>query len=311
MSAVDAAVRPGARALAEPQPQRSPRRSSRASSWRRGRARPAAPRRPRSRARPRPPGGSTCPESSVDCTDRQAARTASSSSSKAIRPAARPSRAATARGRRSCRCAARCMNTEGMTLGEGAREQGARRPRRPRSAAASGKNFDLGRLRYGRDHRPGRRRLGRPSHRHAAAHVHLPPPAAARLANGKVFVAQPPLYRIDIGKETLLGAGRCAQGPAFWKRSAERASDTRTSRASRASGEMMPKVLWETTLNPRTRRLLRVEIADQIVTDRVINELMGKDAVRAVPLHHGPRRRGAGAGRLSPLAETDESVTRH
>ena len=42
-------------------------------------------------------------------------------------------------------------------------------------------------------------------------------------------------------------------------------------------GEMMPKVLWETTLNPRTRRLLRVDIADHIVTDRVINELMGKD----------------------------------
>ena len=37
-------------------------------------------------------------------------------------------------------------------------------------------------------------------------------------------------------------------------------------------------MLWETTLNPRTRRLLRVDIADQIVTDRVINELMGKDA---------------------------------
>ena len=43
-------------------------------------------------------------------------------------------------------------------------------------------------------------------------------------------------------------------------------------------GEMMPKVLWDTTLNPKTRRLLRVEIADQIVTDRVVNELMGKDA---------------------------------
>jgi DNA gyrase subunit B/topoisomerase-4 subunit B len=41
---------------------------------------------------------------------------------------------------------------------------------------------------------------------------------------------------------------------------------------------MMPKVLWETTLNPRTRRLLRVEITDPIVTDRVISELMGKDA---------------------------------
>ena len=43
-------------------------------------------------------------------------------------------------------------------------------------------------------------------------------------------------------------------------------------------GEMMPKVLWDTTLNPKTRRLLRVEIADALATDRVINELMGKDA---------------------------------
>ncbi len=36
--------------------------------------------------------------------------------------------------------------------------------------------------------------------------------------------------------------------------------------------------LVETTLNPRTRRLLRVEVTDQILTDRVMNELMGKDA---------------------------------
>ena len=41
---------------------------------------------------------------------------------------------------------------------------------------------------------------------------------------------------------------------------------------------MMPRVLWETTLNPKARRLLRVEITDQIVTDRVMNELIGKDA---------------------------------
>jgi DNA gyrase subunit B/topoisomerase-4 subunit B len=40
---------------------------------------------------------------------------------------------------------------------------------------------------------------------------------------------------------------------------------------------MMPKVLWETTLNPKTRRLLRVTIEDALETDRVIAELMGKD----------------------------------
>ena len=37
-------------------------------------------------------------------------------------------------------------------------------------------------------------------------------------------------------------------------------------------------MLWETTLNPRTRRLLRVEVTERIMTDRVMNELMGKDA---------------------------------
>ena len=42
-------------------------------------------------------------------------------------------------------------------------------------------------------------------------------------------------------------------------------------------GEMMPKVLWETTLSPKSRRLLRVEIADALQTDKVINQLMGKD----------------------------------
>ena len=41
---------------------------------------------------------------------------------------------------------------------------------------------------------------------------------------------------------------------------------------------MMPKVLWETTLNPQDPAAAAGEVADQLVTDRVINELMGKDA---------------------------------
>ncbi len=92
---------------------------------------------------------------------------------------------------------------------------------------------------------------------------------------GRIYLAQPPLYRIDIGKDT------------FWALDDAHKEQILKQRASRATpeitrfkglGEMMPKVLWETTLNPRTRRLLRVQIADQLVTDRVMNELMGKDA---------------------------------
>jgi DNA gyrase subunit B len=97
------------------------------------------------------------------------------------------------------------------------------------------------------------------------------------IANGKVFLAQPPLYRIDVGKDTLWALDD-AQRDAILKQHAKNGRGTPEITRFKGLGEMMPKVLWETTLNPRTRRLLRVEIADQIVTDRVINELMGKDA---------------------------------
>jgi DNA gyrase subunit B len=140
-----------------------------------------------------------------------------------------------------------------------------------------GKNFDLSKLRYGKiiilaD--------ADSDGNHIATllltfiYRHLP----QLMANGKIFLAQPPLYRIDIGKETFWALDD-AQRDAILKQHAKnghRATPEIT--RFKGLGEMMPKVLWETTLNPRTRRLLRVEVADQIVTDRVINELMGKDA---------------------------------
>jgi DNA gyrase subunit B/topoisomerase-4 subunit B len=99
------------------------------------------------------------------------------------------------------------------------------------------------------------------------------------IANGKVFLAQPPLYRIDIGKETFWALDD-AHKAAILKQQQKNGHTRSTPEITRFKGlgEMMPKVLWETTLNPKTRRLLRVEVNDHIVTDRVINELMGKDA---------------------------------
>ena len=140
-----------------------------------------------------------------------------------------------------------------------------------------GKNFELARLRYGKviilaD--------ADSDGNHIATllltfiYRHLP----QLLANGKVFLAQPPLYRVDIGKETYWALDD-AQRDAILKqhgKNGNRATPEIT--RFKGLGEMMPKVLWETTLNPKTRRLLRVEVSDQIVTDRIINELMGKDA---------------------------------
>src|SRR5687768_4861149 len=138
-----------------------------------------------------------------------------------------------------------------------------------------GKNFDLSRTRYGKviilaD--------ADSDGNHIATllltfiYRHLP----QLIASGKVFLAQPPLYRIDIGKETHWALDDAQRDRLVKQHGNGRGSPEIT--RFKGLGEMMPKVLWDTTLNPRTRRLLRVEIADQIVTDRVINELMGKDA---------------------------------
>jgi DNA gyrase subunit B len=98
------------------------------------------------------------------------------------------------------------------------------------------------------------------------------------IADGRVFLAQPPLYRIDAGKQTHWALDdqqlRAVLASVEQGNGRVRPEVTRF----KGLGEMMPKVLWETTLNPKTRRLLRVSIADRIRTDRVIADLMGRDA---------------------------------
>ena len=137
-----------------------------------------------------------------------------------------------------------------------------------------GKNFDLARLRYGRvivlaD-------ADSDGHHIATLlltfmYRHMP----GLISSGRVFLAQPPLYRIDVGKETFWALDDAHKERLLKLHGNGRANAEIT--RFKGLGEMMPKVLWETTLNPRTRRLLRVEISDHIMTDRVINELMGKD----------------------------------
>jgi DNA gyrase subunit B/topoisomerase-4 subunit B len=93
---------------------------------------------------------------------------------------------------------------------------------------------------------------------------------------GRVYIALPPLYRVDIGKETHWAADDADKERILREFVKGNAKPEIT--RFKGLGEMMPKVLWETTLNPKTRRLLRVAISDALATDRVINELMGKDA---------------------------------
>jgi DNA gyrase subunit B len=165
------------------------------------------------------------------------------------------------------------MNTEGMATGR-VLENKELADLVTALGCGVGKNFDPSRLRYGKviilaD-------ADSDGHHIATLLLtfifrHMP----QLIANGKVFLAQPPLYRIDVGKDTYWALDE-AQKDQIVKSRAGRATPEIT--RFKGLGEMMPKVLWETTLNPRSRRLLRVEVSDQLLTDRVINELMGKDA---------------------------------
>ncbi|MBL8821220.1 MAG: type IIA DNA topoisomerase subunit B [Planctomycetia bacterium] len=94
------------------------------------------------------------------------------------------------------------------------------------------------------------------------------------IRDGRVFLAQPPLYRIVVGKE------------AQWARDDVHKEEILKSLKSNAKpvitrfkglGEMNSAVLGETTLNPRSRTLLQVEINDTLAADQTFNSLMGKD----------------------------------
>ncbi len=94
------------------------------------------------------------------------------------------------------------------------------------------------------------------------------------IESGRVYLACPPLYRIDIGKETHWALDD--EERAAFESKAGRAKPEVT--RFKGLGEMMPQTLWQTTLDPASRRLQRVDISDPLAADRVVSDLMGKDA---------------------------------
>ncbi len=95
---------------------------------------------------------------------------------------------------------------------------------------------------------------------------------------GCVYIGQPPLYRVDIGKKTHWVLDE-KERDALLRKNHKKIEDVQISRF-KGLGEMMPATLYETTLNPATRRLLRVEIAsgEEDETETALSELMGRDA---------------------------------
>jgi len=94
------------------------------------------------------------------------------------------------------------------------------------------------------------------------------------IRGGNVFLAQPPLYRIAVGKEIQYALTDARKEEILAALPANRKYEVSR---FKGLGEMPSKYLKETTLDPASRILLRVDIEAQLEADRTFQQLLGKD----------------------------------
>ena len=98
----------------------------------------------------------------------------------------------------------------------------------------------------------------------------------ALVETGHIFVAMPPLYRIDIGKETYYALDDEERKGIHERIAAEKKKGKVTETRFKGLGEMNPLQLRESTVDPDTSRLVQLTVESHAATTRVMDMLLGK-----------------------------------
>ncbi len=96
------------------------------------------------------------------------------------------------------------------------------------------------------------------------------------VANGHVYVAMPPLYRIDAGKQVHYALDDVERDQLLKKIEKDSPRTKPTVTRFKGLGEMNPTQLRETTIDPRTRRLVQLTIDAEDNTDQMMDMLLAK-----------------------------------
>ena len=96
------------------------------------------------------------------------------------------------------------------------------------------------------------------------------------VVHGHVHVAMPPLYRVDAGKQVLYALDDAERDQLLKKIENESPRSKATVTRFKGLGEMNPTQLRETTIDPRTRRLIQLTIEGKDNTDQLMDMLLAK-----------------------------------